>query len=147
MKQPSVKAKVVCRKVDVKLFEEAGFKATRSTRAVVYLIHPDSEEALKAVLHLFSKFVPFTARLGRTGPMARTLIASDGVSVVVIQVAASKDWAPETDEPRDYRFPDGRRLIIRHLRNSAGDGSDARRAYRQVRAAFARLAAESEVPA
>ncbi|HLK68426.1 MAG TPA: hypothetical protein VKU19_33570 [Bryobacteraceae bacterium] len=67
---------------------------------------------MKAVVELFSKFVPFTARLGRTGPMARTLIASDGMNVVVIQVAACKDWVPESDKPRHYHSPDGHQLII-----------------------------------
>ncbi len=147
--KPSVKARVVCRKVDAKLFVEAGFQATRTAgaSAVVHLIHSDSEEALKAVLPLFSKFVPFTAQIGQTGPMARTLIASDGTSVVVIQVAADNDWVPPTDAPRDYCSRDGNRLIVRHLRNSAGEGADVRREYRRVRASFARLALDSEVRA
>jgi hypothetical protein len=151
MKQPSAIAKAVCRKVDTKLFESAGFTAlpAEGGDAVVHLAHPDSEAALKAVLELFSKFVPFTAHFGRTGPMARTLIASDGMSVVIIQVAASKDWEPATDTPRDYHSSDGHCLIIRHLRKSADDrtSSDARRQYRRVRSSFARLASESEVRA
>jgi len=151
MKQQNAIAKVFCRIADAKAFKKAGFAASPDAGAsgTVHLVHPDSEQALNAVMELFSKFVPFTARLGRTGPMARTLIASDGMTVVVIQVAASKDWAPSTGKHQDYHSPSGRRLIIRHFPRCA-DGkvsSDVRREYRRVRAAFARLASRTEVSA
>jgi hypothetical protein len=151
MKQQNVIARVVCRKTDAKAFKKAGFAASPDTAGsgTVHLVHADSEKALSVVMELFSKFIPFTARLGRTGPMGHTLIASDGMTVVVIQVASSKDWVPDTETPRDYHSPSGRRLIIRHLSRSE-DGkisSDVRREYRRVRTAFARLAAASEVSA